>query len=177
MAKKIKSQALVSAQSREEVVQKIGEIGVLEREILRLKAGMNDKISQIKADCDKKVFELQTQIDVLSSSCQTWCEANRAQLTDNNRVKYADFSTGVVKWRFNSPSVSISQKNNAEVIDRLLSDSRYKRFVREKLEINRELILQYPEMFNDGQIDGIRISSGKESFVIEPIFEEVGAKA
>jgi len=39
------------------------------------------------------------------------------------------------------------------------------------------LILQYPEMFEDNQILGIKIKRGEEDFVIEPNFDEVGAKA
>lgn len=137
MSKKIKTQAIMSAQSRAEVVDNIAQMGALQREILRL----------------------------------------NAELNDNHRVKFADLSTGVVKWRIKNPSVSISQKNGAEVIDRLLQNPNYKRFVREKLEVNRELILQYPEMFEDNQILGIKIKRGEEDFVIEPNFDEVGAKA
>ncbi|AUX61886.1 host-nuclease inhibitor Gam family protein [Simonsiella muelleri] len=177
MSKKIKTQAIMSAQSRAEVVDNIAQMGALQREILRLNAELNDQITPLKQACDEKVAKLQAQINVLSESCHIWCEANRAELTDNHRVKFADLSTGVVKWRIKNPSVSISQKNGAEVIDRLLQNPNYKRFVREKLEVNRELILQYPEMFEDNQILGIKIKRGEEDFVIEPNFDEVGAKA
>ncbi|MGI0446373.1 host-nuclease inhibitor Gam family protein [Pseudomonas aeruginosa] len=30
---------------------------------------------------------------------QSWCEANRTELTDANKVKYANLTTGEVQWR------------------------------------------------------------------------------
>ena len=91
MSKKIKTQAIMSAQSRAEVVDNIAQMGALQREILRLNAELNDQITPLKQACDEKVAKLQAQINVLSESCHIWCEANRAELTDNHRVKFRGF--------------------------------------------------------------------------------------
>ncbi len=173
MSKKIKTQSIISAQSEAEAVSKIREIGDLEREKKRLEAEMNDQIAQLQETYKRKVAQLDEGIVELTESVHLWCEANRAKLTDNNRVKYADLTTGIVKWRINSPSVVISGKD--DVIERLQSDPNLKRFVREKYEINRELILQYPELFDNNQFKGIKIKSGEEYFVIEPFNQELGA--
>lgn len=173
--KKLKIQSVQSAQSREEVVSNIARMGVLKREIARLNAELDDKVTSLKEECDRRVTALEAEMKVLIKCTQTWCESNRADLTDNHRKKFADLSTGVVRWRMNPPSVSVSQKNLEQVIDRLLFDPKYKRFVRQKHEVNRELILQHSEMFEDGQIDGIKIKKGEEQFVIEPNSEDVGS--
>lgn len=174
MAKKIKTQSMPSVQTRDELVSNVGKLSALSREIVRLNAELNDKITPIKEEYDKKISALNEEIKAITRSCQPFCEANRAILTNNNRVKSVDLSVGAVKWRINPPSVSISQKNLAEVVDRLLLNPKYKRFVRQKNEVNRELILQYSEMFEDGQIEGIKIKKGEEQFMIEPYFDEVG---
>lgn len=171
MAKKIKTQSVVSAQTEAEAVSKIREIGDLEREKKRLEAEMNDQIAQLQETYKRKVAQLDEGIGERTESVHLWCEANRAKLTDNNRVKYADLTTGIVKWRVNPPSVTISGKD--DVIERLQSDPNLKRFVREKYEINRELILQYPELFENNQFKGIKIKSGEEFFVIEPFNQEL----
>lgn len=173
MAKKIKTQAVVSVQTEAEAVSKIREIGDLEREKKRLEAEMNDQIAQLQETYKRKVAQLDEGIVERTESVHLWCEANRAKLTDNNRVKYADLTTGMVKWRVSPPSVTISGKD--DVIERLQSDPDLKRFVREKYEINRELILQYPELFENNQFKGIKIKSGEEFFVIEPFNQELGA--
>ena len=171
MSKKIKTQAVVSAQSEAEVVSKIREIGDLERECKRLETEMNDQIAALQEAYKLQVAQLYEGIYERSESVHLWCEANRAKLTDNNRVKFANLATGVVKWRVNPPSVTISGKD--DVIERLQSDPNLKRFVREKYEINRELILQYAELFDENQFKGIKIKKGEEFFVIEPNHQEI----
>lgn len=171
MSKKIKTQSVVSVQTEAEAVSKIREIGDLEREKKRLEAEMNDQIAQLQETYKFKAAQLEDGIRERTASVHLWCEANRAKLTDNNRVKYADLATGVVKWRISPPSVTISGKD--DVIERLQSDPDLKRFVREKYEINRELILQYPELFENNQFKGIKIKSGEEFFVIEPFNQEL----
>lgn len=175
MTKKIKTQAIVSAQSEAEVVSKIREIGDLEREKKRLEAEMNDQINALQEQYKHKAAQLDAGIAERTGSVHLWCEANRAKLTDNHRVKFADLTTGTVKWRVAPPSVTISGKD--DVIARLQSDNKLKRFVREKLEINRELILQHAELFEKNQVHGIKIKQGEEFFTIEPFNQELGAKA
>ena len=173
MNKRKKTMSVVSAQSRDEVVAKIKEIGDLERERERLQAEMNDQIAILQEQYAQRAAQLDAQIKAHTASCHLWCEANRAELTENHRVKSADLTTGVVKWRVAPPSVTVSGK--ADVIDYLLTHSHLKRFVREKLEINRELILQHAELFAEQQVPGIKIKTGEEFFVIEPFQQDLTA--
>lgn len=174
MSKKHKTQSIISVQSEAEAVTKIREIGDMEREKKRLETEMNDKIAELQESYKHKVAKLDAGIAERTGSVQIWCEANRAKLTDNHRVKFADLATGTVKWRISTPSVTISGK--ADVIERLQSDANLKRFVREKLEINKELILQHAELFESNQVHGIKIKQGEEYFTIEPFNQELGAK-
>lgn len=103
----------------------------------------------------------------MQQAVQIWCEAHRDTLTDNGKVKYADLVTGVVKWRFNPPSVKVTGK---EAVIALLEqdDQMALRFVSIKKDVNRNAILSDIEQFSAGQIPGIKIVQGNEYFVIEP---------
>ena len=60
---------------------------------------MNDEIGQITERYSEPAEDLKKRLAVLQGGVQSWCEANRAELTDNNKVKYANLTTGEVQWR------------------------------------------------------------------------------
>ncbi|HCE8369060.1 TPA: host-nuclease inhibitor Gam family protein, partial [Pseudomonas aeruginosa] len=68
---------------------------------------MNDEIGQITERYSEPAEDLKKRLAVLQGGVQSWCEANRAELTDNNKVKYANLTTGEVQWRIRPPSVTV----------------------------------------------------------------------
>lgn len=163
--KKLKSKALVvqAPQSRDELVENIRTIGDLTRQRARLAATMNDGIAELQEQYAQAAEPLNERIGALQAGVHVWCEANRASITNNNKVKFADFVTGIVKWRSKPPSVILRK---VESVIEVLKANDLNRFIRTKEEINKDAILADPKAVSG--IAGITISVGEEEFVIEP---------
>ena len=164
--KSLSSPVLVP-QSRDAVAQAISEIGIAQRHRQRIEAAMNDEIAASKLRYETEAQPYNEKIQSLRSGIQIYCEAHRDELTQSGRVKFANFSSGEVKWRFTPPSVSVRA---AGATVKLLIEKGLSRFVREKLEVNKEAILaeaEAIEVLSRAGIAGIAIGQ-KEEFVIEP---------
>lgn len=155
-------------QSREEAARFIHEIGVLQRQVARAEADMNDAIAEAKHAAEQATLGLRDNIDRLTQGLRTWCEANRDALTDGGKRKFADLGTGKIEWRFAPPKVTI--RGIEEVIARIktlgLTD-----FLRERVEIDKEAMLRAPEKAR--LIAGVGIGSAGENFAVEPFESEL----
>lgn len=149
-------------QSRDEVNEAIRIIGVSQRERDRIQADMNDALARIKEEHEARAQPHKEQIEILSAGVHTWCEANRDQLTQHGKVKYASLPAGEVKWRTRPPRVTIRA---AEVVLDTLRRLGLNRFIRAKEEVNKEAMLAEPEAVSG--IAGVKIEQG-EDFVIVP---------
>ena len=165
--KRIKSAAaLYAPQSKDDAMRDIRKIGDLQRETIRLESAMNDKIAEITEMYAEKIKPLSEELETLSKGVQHWCEANRAELTNNGKVKTANLVTGDIQWRIRPPSVTVRGVDSViETLLRLKLD----RFVRTKQEINKDAILNEPGAV--AGVAGINIKSGIEDFSIVP-FEQ-----
>ena len=168
--KKLKTKALVTQapQSREQVIEHIRSIGDLTRQRTRLAATMNDGIAALQEQYAQEADPINERIEALQAGVHVWCEANRAALTDNGKVKYADFVTGTVKWRAGRESVGLRK---VEAIIEALKRHGLQRFIRVKEEVNKDAILADKQAV--AGIAGITINCGDEEFVIEPHEQEL----
>lgn len=163
---RLKTSAQTAAQSKDEVIAFIREIGDIAREVKRLETTMNDGIAALQEQYAEQSAPHNQRMSELSTAVQLWCEANRAELTDNGRVKFADLVTGQIKWRNDPPKVSVTGVQ--AVLALLKANPELQRFIRSKDEINKEAILNEREKFDKGQVAGVKIVDGIEQFVIEP---------
>ena len=149
-------------QSRDDVNDAIAKIGLAQRERARIQADMNDALVQVKQRFEDEATPFNEQIEALSKGVQTWCEAHRAELTKEGKVKFHGFAAGEVKWRMRPPRVAIRAVDNVlETLKRLgLS-----RFIRVK-----EAMLAEPEAV--AGLAGVKIEQG-EDFVIVPFETEL----
>ena len=154
-------------QSRDDVNDAIAKIGLAQRERARIQADMNDQLAKVKQGFEDEAKPFNEQIEALSKGVQTWCEAHRAELTKEGKVKFHGFAAGEVKWRMRPPRVSIRAVENVmETLKRLgLS-----RFIRVKEEPNKEAMLAEPEAVTG--LAGVKIEQG-EDFVIVPFETEL----
>lgn len=181
---KTKAAAYVS-QSRDDVARDIRAIGDLQRDMARESATMNDAIAAITAKHQPTIDALKVSLQELQHGVHGWCEAHRAELTDDNKSKTANFITGTVNWRNDPPSVAV--RNAEQVLDTLTALG-LASYIRVKKEINKEAILadraaadgkESPE--KDAAVDRLKllagltitIKSGVEQFVITPTEVEV----
>lgn len=168
--KKIKAAAaLYVPQSKQDVTCDIRKIGDMQREALRLQTQMNDRIAAITEEYSPQLETLKKDLGVLSAGVQSWCEANRDELTKGGKSKTANLTTGEVSWRVRPPSVSI---RGVETVLENLKNLKLERFIRTKEEINKDAILADPKMA--GGIAGITIKSGIEDFAIVPFEQDAG---
>lgn len=159
-------------QSREEAAQFIHEIGMLQRQVARVEADMNDEIAAAKNRAEKATLGVRDTIDHLTEGLRTWCEANRATLTDNNKRKFADLGTGKIEWRLAPPKVTLRKVD--DVIKRIKTLG-LKQFLRESVEVDKEAMLKDPEKAR--LITGVSIGSAGESFYVEPFETEIQGSA
>jgi phage host-nuclease inhibitor protein Gam len=166
---KLKSKAQIYVpQSRDEVAADIRKIGDLQRDIARHEAFMNDKIAALTQECQANTSAMRDTLAMLQQGVQSYCEANRHELTNNGKVKFANLVTGVIKWQKRPPSVKIT---GAAAVIEALKRLKLSRFLREKTEINKEAILNEPKAVEG--VAGIKIIKDLEDFVIEPFEQEV----
>lgn len=164
MATKLKAKAQAYApQSQNDCAADIKKLGDLQRDFARQQADMNDEIAAITKRYQPKLESLSERIDVLQKGVQTYCEAHRAELTHDNKVKFANFITGDVNWRQRPPSISI---RGADAVLETLARMGLTRFIRTKQEPNKEAMLNEPDAVRG--IAGISIVTGVEDFVIAP---------
>ncbi|WP_314878422.1 host-nuclease inhibitor Gam family protein [Haemophilus parahaemolyticus] len=167
MATRVKQPAKLRFVSIEQVQSAIKEIGDLSREHTRLTTEMNDKIGATSEQYAPQLKSLEKEVESLQKAVQEFCEANRDELTEFGKTKTANFVTGEVQWRQRPPSVAI---RGAEAVMEFLQRMGFDRFIRTKQEINKEALLNEPEVAKG--IAGITIKTGVEDFVVKP-FEQV----
>lgn len=168
---RLKTKAQIDVpQNNGEAAADIKMIGDLQRNLARMQAEMNDAIAHITQTYQPKLEALTKQLTGLQAGVQAFCEANRADLTNGNKVKTANFITGEVQWRQRPPSVRISGEDS--VVETLANLDLWD-FIRTKDTVNKEAILNEPERVKG--VSGIRIITGVEDFVITPFEQEVAA--
>lgn len=158
-------------QGPQAVAEMIAEIGVLQRDLARIEADMGDALAATKEQFEAAALPHRERIRLLTGGVQTWCEANREQLTQGGKVKTAAFASGEIAWRIRPPSVRIT---GAEAVLDLLRRMNLARFIRQKEEVNKEAILNEPAAV--AHVAGISISQG-EDFVVSPFEAELAGEA
>jgi len=149
-------------QSREQTAEAIAEIGQRQRERDRVQAAMNDELAAIRADYEAQAKPHAERIAELTRAINGWCEAHRAELTQSGKVKTHLFATGEVRWRLRPPSIVV---RGAEAVIGTLQKLGLGRFLRTKVEIDKEALLKEPDVAK--QVGGISLTQ-KEDFVIVP---------
>lgn len=167
--RRIKSAAAAYvAQSKNEVISLIKQLGDKQRELVKAEAEMNNQIAAITYRYSPVAEKMKDEIKEMQACIQAWCNAHREELTDSNKVKTVNLTTGEVQWRSRPPSIRISKV--AAVIS-YLKRTGLQRFIRNKEEINKDALLAEPDIVKS--IPGVNILRGAEDFVITPFEQEI----
>ncbi|MQT14412.1 host-nuclease inhibitor Gam family protein [Segnochrobactrum spirostomi] len=157
-------------QTREEAATAVARIGELGRAVARIEADLNDELTRRKEAAETAASPLRDEVTALTEGLKIWAEANRSELTAGGKTKSADIGTGVISWRLRPPKVSVRAVD--QVIE-LLRARGFRRFLRTKVEINKEALLAEPDVART--IAGISIGSKGEDFIVEPFEVELSA--
>lgn len=156
-------------QNKDEAADAIYRIGEAQRELKRIELLINDVVATLTAEKQPMIDAIKARIQNLSEGVQTWCEAHRAEITDGNKVKFANLITGEVNWRQRPPSV---KTRASAVLFEKLKRLGFGHLIRTKEELDKEALLAKPEIARDA---GIEITTGVEDFVITPYEQELAA--
>lgn len=168
-APRLKTDAVIFnvPQTKDDVVGCIAAIGRHQRERARIETLMNDELATVREAWEKQAAPHLEEIKRLVAGVQFWCEANRAALTQDGKVKYAHLASGDVKWRMTPPKVTVRALDNLlEVLKQL----GLTRFIRIKEEINKEAVLAEPDAVT--HLKGITLTQ-KEEFIVQPFETEL----
>ena len=156
----------VRLQTRDDVEVAIKQIGDLQRQLEKAAIEQNNELAAITEKYAPILTALKEQIEPIQTAVQAWCESRRDELTNNGKTKTGNFNTGEVQWRQRPPSVVI---RGADSVIEALKTHGLIRFIRTKEEINKEAMLNEPDLA--ASIAGVTIKTGVEDFVITP-FEQ-----
>ncbi len=194
-SKKLKAAAQVQVpQSKDDCAAYIHQLGELQREQAREQLAMNSEIAATTARYQPRLEALQARIEPLFKGVQAWCEANRAQITDDFKVKTANLVTGDVSWRVGMPTCTV---NGADAVIQHLKLLGLADYVRATEAVNKEAVIgtvlaartiSDTEAANDAAkqkvrnnarllqtVPGLRVVTGVESFSVVPFEQEVAA--
>jgi len=193
--KKAKALAATNVpQSKDACAQDLFRLGDLQRERARLASEMNDAIAAIAATAQPRLDALQADIDALFNGIQAWCEAHRAEITNNLKVKTANLLTGEVVWRINNPSCNV---RGEELVLQTLKKCGLHSYIRTSEAVNKEAVIathmaartitteeaaasaEKRQVLDDWRglslVPGLKVTSGVETFSVTPFEQKVDA--
>ena len=155
--------------SRDEVNTLIYEIGEEQRARQAIQTQLDDTIANLKKTAESDAKAHSEAIAEKIARVHAWCVANREEITDDGKTKTVKFGTGEVSWRSRPPGVTLIRGVKAEDVIASLQQlgRRFAKFLRPKVELNKEAMLDDPDLARD--VPGIRIGSAGEDFTVKPI--------
>lgn len=146
----------------QEAADALSKLGAHQRETQRLQAMMNDEIAKIKEKYAEQADQYNQMIVSLLEGLHLYAESHRHELLTGGK-KTVQLTTGEIGWRTTTPRVQL--KNIEMIIERIKAKNLTEKFIRIKEEINKEAMLQEPEVAC--QIPGVSIKQN-ETFWVKP---------
>lgn len=165
--KNLKLPVIPVPKTLEEATKFLGEIGEEQRSVDIIKNKLNADVDALKAKAMEDAKKHQTRVTELMEGLYAFAEANREELTYNNKKKTIETPNGIFGWRITPPKVTL---RNQEMIIETLKSLELDRFVRNKEQINKEALLRESNVAES--IKGVSISQ-REEFVIKPAELEI----
>lgn len=161
--------------TQDDIAPAIGRIAELNREKDSLESKANEKINAIQEALSADLKPLLDEIKKISLSVKQYVDKNRTKLFLDD-AKTVKLETGDIAYRSGKPSVATNSTEKVinEILDRNdLTDVKTKFdkkmakvYLRTKLELNKDAILENPdEAFEK---TGVGIKEGAERFYIKP---------
>ena len=150
----------------------LARIGAIQRDLTVAEAALAETVARAKEAAEAAAAPLKAELEMLTRGLQIWAEARREELTQGGRTKTVALSTGEISWRARPPSVRL--RDQAAVIE-TLQRLQLSRFLREKIEVDREAMLREPALA--ATVPGVVIGSAGEEFVVAPATADLGGRA
>lgn len=164
MSKKKEKRRAIVPKTIEEVIELLTSISQHQRDIDAIEAKLNKQIAEFKLAAAEEAKPHFEAIDDTLGGIYLYSEANRETLTEGGKTKSVKTPIGIFGWRTNPPSIEIKSGTKLEtIIERIRAARLGGRFIRWKPELNREAMLEKPEMAVS--IKGIKIRQDEIFYV------------
>ena len=158
-----------------EIPNAISEIGNLQRDRVAIVSKYDTQISDLQNELAEQTEEIDKKIKKLSLSVKKYFDSNKTKYIKED-TKTVRLQTGDVSYRKGKPSVKT--KSSQKLIDSILEKNELSQtrdkfekkmksvFIRTKLELNKEAILESQQTAI--VVTGVEIDEGSERFYIKP---------
>lgn len=146
------------------------EYGRTQQQLAREDARLAQAVARLTVRIETRATPLKARLKALEEQIAAYAAAERNALTDEGKVKFHDMPAGRIGWRTNPPSIDLkSGWKIADVVKEVLKMGLRRKFLRMKLELNKEAMLE--DQDKALTVPGVRVKQA-EAFYLEP----VGAK-
>lgn len=166
MTAKKKAPAIAVPQSDAAANDLLKEYGETANTLARNEADLSDAVAKVKATYETAAKPLQERLNTIFDQLAAWGAAHRTRLTEDTKSKTVLLPSGSIGWRFDPPSVRIRKGLKVDDLIATIKKAGLRRFLRIKSELNKERMLDEPDVANT--IDGVRVGRGDEKFFVEP---------
>jgi len=152
--------------TREDLEKCVGEIAALSIQRDALLVEMDAKLQSIRQEYEGKLGDLVADIDAELGLAEAWCDAHKAEFTERKSIEMVH---GTIGYRTGNPTLftvrGVTWKTALERVLRL----GMRRFIRRKLELNRELILMERTALGAEKLTAMGLFVDQpETFFVEP---------
>jgi phage host-nuclease inhibitor protein Gam len=174
MTRRIKTLA-PQIQTRAQADELLGEVRSLVIEQAEIELTMEREIQQIQETHAKRLDKIKTALTAMVEQLERWADENR---TEFGKLKSLEMTHGQIGWRMSTPSLGLLKKVTWKEVLRRLMSMRFRRFVRNKPEVAKDLLLAYREKLEArGLLEKIGVEVvQEESFFAEPTVPETEAR-
>jgi phage host-nuclease inhibitor protein Gam len=139
------------------------------RLVAAISTQMDEDLAEVKSNYETLAKTHQAARDALFDRLQAWAEANRARLTEDGKSKTVSLPAGKISWRLRPPSIRLTAR--VEDVLATLRELRLPKFIRIKMEVNKEAMLEDPK--RAATIAGVKVLTDVEDFIVEPFGAEL----
>jgi len=164
--------ALQVPQSREELNDRVAQVGGLQRRLQTIGAKLNRQVAAAQARAAEEVSPLEQRLDELVNGIDAYCQSHRDELTNDGKKRIVKLPSGEVGWRLTPPAVTLP--DNVKAFLALLKQLGLYHFIRTKEEVDKQAMLKEPETAET--IEGVTIGQ-REEFIIKPVELQVSIVA
>ncbi|MCX7998854.1 MAG: host-nuclease inhibitor Gam family protein [Leptospiraceae bacterium] len=165
---------LIKYENNDKVAEAIQRIGELQRKRNELKTQTDEQIAKLQTELSEKLAPIDAEIELITKSLHAYCEPRKKVFFEKS--KSLELPTGILAYRISPPSVkgNITKKKIEDILERnsltkpvaSFEKRLAKVFLRMKLEINKEAILQDPKKAK--LVTGLTVQEGIENFYVKP---------
>lgn len=167
MARKAKTITVEAPETMAEADQYLRDIGMLDIQLTDIDTDLREATAKLKQKAEDQAAPHRLDKEAKMLGLQSWAQANRKRLTNNNATKTIKLPSGEVKWRTLPAKVSL--RGVDAIIEVLKSSAKLKKkFLRTKFEIDKDAMLR--DKAEARKLTGVTI--GSEGEVIDFVVDE-----